>query len=115
MEIGTKIKLEISMEEFTNNFKKEIKPNNQWSVMINGLDDHFYGTFRKNKFYFLFKPACIVNNFVPVLKGNIEKTGEDYYITYRIVHKLFYKPKGIDELLRKELMKLCTTDLSSRT
>ena len=78
------------------------------SVIRNEWDDNFFGKFRKNnKFYFIFKPACIRNSFVPVLKGKIEKTGEDYYINYRIVHKLFYRPKGVDELLCKELMKLC--------
>lgn len=104
------IKLEIRVEEFANNFKKEIKPNNPWSIGLNGLEDNFYGKFRKNKFYFYFKRAYMYNHFTPILKGKIEKKGEDYYITYRITHKLFYKPKKIDELLTKELMKLCVTD-----
>ena len=106
----TKIKLEISVEEFATNFKKEIKPNNGRSIVLNGNEDNFYGKFRKNKFCFAFKKAHIRNNFAPILKGKIEKTGEDYYIVYRIVHKLFYRPKGVDELLSKELMKLCHED-----
>lgn len=77
------------MEEFVRNFKKEIKSSNFWSVVKNGWDDNFYGKCRKNKFCFLFQPACIRNNFVPVLKGRIEKKGEDYYITYRILTSFF--------------------------
>lgn len=104
------IKLEISEEEFVNNFKKEIKPNNPWSIGLNGLEDNFYGKFHKNKFYFYFKRAYKYNNFTPILKGKIERKGEEYYITYRIAHKLFYKPKKTDERLRKELMKLCNKE-----
>ena len=61
------IKLEISVEEFSSNFKKEIK--NPWSTAKNGWEDNFYGKCRKNKCYFIFQPACIRNSFLPVLKG----------------------------------------------
>ena len=55
-----KIKLKIRVEEFANNLKKEIKPNNLWSKGLNGLEDNFYGKLRKNKFYFYFERAYII-------------------------------------------------------